>query len=112
MRSQPDVRGSVTGISENNFTPENLVFGVLDGMAGELKEYYLLMNVGNVKSIVASGNAVQKNKILVKLLEDNFNMQVSLTGNSEEASIGAALFTAVKNNVITEKQVQEIIIYK
>lgn len=112
MRSQPDVRGSIVGISENNFTPENLVLGVLDGMAGELKEYYLLMNVGSVKSIVASGNAVQKNKILVKLLEDNFNMQVSLTGNSEEASIGAALFTAVKNNVITEKQVQEIIIYK
>ena len=81
-------------------------------MAKELYEYYLLMKVDNVSTVVASGNAVQKNKVLVKLLKDNFNMDVSLTGNSEEASIGAALFTALKNNIIDEKQVKEIILYK
>ena len=112
MRSQPDIRGSITGIGENNFTPHNLVLGVLDGMASELKEYFLLMNVDTVESVVASGNAVQKNKVLVNLLRDNFEMDVALTGNSEEASIGAALFTALKNNIIDENQISEIIVYK
>jgi sedoheptulokinase len=112
MRSQPDVRGSITGIGEDNFTPENLVLGVLDGMALELYEYYLLMKVDNVSNVVASGNEVQKNKVLVNLLRDNFNMDVALTGNSEEASIGAALFTALKNKIIDENQISEIIVYK
>ena len=39
-------------------------------------------------------------------------MDVALTGNSEEASIGAALFTALKNNIIDENQISEIIVYK
>lgn len=111
-RVSPEVRGSIDGIGEADFTPENLVLGVLSGMVNELKEYFDYMNVDYVKEIVASGNAVRNNPVLVNLLGDTFGMKVSLTGNSEEAAIGAALYTAVANKVIGIAQLQEIIAYK
>ena len=42
-REDPSVRGSVTGISENNFTPGALILGTLRGMTDELYGYYSKM---------------------------------------------------------------------
>ena len=37
-REDPSVRGSISGIGVDNFTPENLIAGVREGIAAELLE--------------------------------------------------------------------------
>ncbi len=91
-RSDPKQRGTISGISENNFTPSQLVLGVLYGMAHELKEFYDQMEV-SVDHLIASGGAVQKNPILCNVLADIFGMRVSLSQEDEESAVGAALYT-------------------
>ena len=94
-RLNPKQRGYVSEIDDKNFTPGNLISGVLCGMANELKFYYDSMEHKNITHIVASGNAVKMNPVLQKILENTFNMQITLTSNDEEAAIGSALFAGV-----------------
>lgn len=66
-RSDPDMRGEISGISEDNFTPEALAAGCLYGMAGELHEIYgKIGGTRQIDRLVASGNAIRKNRILKK----------------------------------------------
>lgn len=39
-RTYPELRGHIEGISENNFLPENLTLGVIQGIAREYYELY------------------------------------------------------------------------
>lgn len=61
------MRGEISGISEDNFTPEALAAGCLYGMAGELHEIYgKIGGTRQIDRLVASGNAIRKNRILKK----------------------------------------------
>lgn len=99
-RKEPSLRGAITEISDENFTPENMILGVLQGMVDELKLYFDRMNLKTITGLIASGNAVKKNTILQMLLKDTFNLNVCLLEQDEEAAIGAALYAAVSNSVI------------
>lgn len=92
-RSDPSVRGSVSDIDRQNFTPSNLVLGVLKGMC---KELYNLYNAfpQKKKCAVASGGAVRQNDVLKLLLSECFDMPVTVNSVKEEAATGAALFSA------------------
>ena len=92
-RKDPELKGSILDITENNFTPEQLILGVLQGMAEELKQYFDAMQLDHVTQLAASGNAMQKNPVLPLVLQDLFGLPVTLTENKEEAAIGAALYT-------------------
>ena len=106
-RSQPNARGSVKMIDRESFTPSALILGVLKGMCTELYELYC--QFPNRKShIVASGGAVRQVEILKNLLSDVFGMPVSAKSEEEEASSGAALFSALA----TGKLKYESIIFK
>ena len=94
LRSDPGARGVISGISEENFTPEALLAGTLYGMAEELYGMYRLMPHGNITSLIASGNAVRLNPALSAALEDVFKMKVTVTDRAESAAAGAALFAA------------------
>ena len=45
-RVHPELRGSILNVSEENFTPEGLVYGVLEGMAAELYEMFRVIQKG------------------------------------------------------------------
>ncbi len=93
-RQNPDERGGVYGIGEDNFTPEQLVLGTIHGMVNELYEMYALS--GEKRStLVASGNAVQKGRVLQSLLCDRFGMPLVIPANKEEAATGAAMYAAM-----------------
>lgn len=101
-RSNPDVRGSIENIGRQNFTPSALVLGVLKGMCSEL--YSLYKKFENEKThIIASGGAVKRNEILRRLMEERFCMKVSANTVGEEASMGAALFSALASGKIEYK---------
>ena len=93
-RSDPNLRGSIKNIDRHSFTPEGLVLGVLKGMCNELYELY--EKVPCKKShIVASGGAIKRTEILKDIIAKRFGATVSANSVDEEASTGAALFSAL-----------------
>ena len=94
-RYEPEIKGAVLQITEDNFTPQQLTRGFLTGMCRELYSFYEEMEkVTGIKRmhLVGSGNGVRKNKILQHYLELTFKMPLSIPENTEEAAFGAALF--------------------
>ncbi len=105
-REDPSVRGSVTGISEDNFTPGALILGTLRGMTEELYGYYEKMASRPRESaegssapeppaaparLIGSGNGLRKNPVLQKLVSERFGAPLELSPFEEEAACGAAV---------------------
>lgn len=98
-RHFPDATGSILGIRTENFTPGQLILGFIIGMCREL--YELFENkVANKKTLVASGNAVQKITIIKDIISNMFNLPVNITLSKEEASVGCALFSSVSAGML------------
>ena len=93
-RENPDARGAITQIGEDNFTPEAFSAGMLYGMANELYELYQKMPHNGKTKLIASGNGVRKNPVLQTVLEDVFGMKLTIPNHTEEAAYGAAVFGA------------------
>lgn len=99
-RNDPALRGTVSNISEDNFTPEQLTRGVLWGMAAELHELYRQMPLPSpAAGLVGSGNGVRKNPVLRQYLEEQFGLELKLPAHREEAAFGAAIFAAAAAGV-------------
>ena len=99
-RMDPSLRGSVTGISDTNFTPGALILGTLRGMADELYGYYsemvsLFPNRVRPDRVVGSGNGLRKNPVLHKLVAERFGAPLELSPFEEEAACGAAISAAM-----------------
>ncbi len=94
-RYDPDIRGSITGISVDNFEPAAMMYGFMQGIADELYGLFRktdgLIRRDSVKAIVGSGNGLRANPALCKIIGDTFGMPVSLSDVKEEAAVGAAL---------------------
>lgn len=93
-RVNPELRGSITNLSEDNFTPEGLTYGVLEGMARELYDLYGLMREGTdlrAEALVASGNGLRMNPVLQEICKTMFGAELTLAPYKEEAACGAAL---------------------
>ena len=98
-RVHPAVRGSIANLSENNFTPEGMTYGVLHGMVKELYDMYQLMyQATGIKAmhLVASGNGFRKNKVLQEISSRMFHAGLSLAIYQEEAACGAAVSSTLK----------------
>ncbi len=96
-REDPTLRGQITGIGEDNFTPEALAAGVLTGIVAELHIMVGKIPHGGAATLVASGNGVRKNPVLREILAGMFGLPLVLPAHTEEAAFGAALFAAQKN---------------
>lgn len=97
-RKNPEICGSISGITTENFNPSQLTLGVLEGMATELFEMYRQMKSERC-GIVGSGNGVRKNPALVKVFEEMFGAEMKVPKHLEEAAFGAALFGLVSRGV-------------
>lgn len=96
-RTDPDKRGSITNLSEDNFAPQNLILGVLNGIARELYDLYVLIHEGTgieACRLVASGNGVRRNPVLRQIFEEMFQARLELSAYEEEAACGAAISSA------------------
>ncbi len=94
-RSDPAVRGSISGISTVNLVPEMLIFGIMEGIVTELYQVYDDCGLGSRKEkvlLVGSGNGVRKNCYLQKLFETAFGLPLRVSENEEEAACGAAIY--------------------
>ncbi|MBW7892335.1 MAG: hypothetical protein H3C48_15185 [Chitinophagaceae bacterium] len=92
-RLDPFAKGSILQISADNFNPENLMLGFVQGICRELHDFYTAVPdylKNNKVRIVGSGNALEKNKLLGSVLEKTFGLPVQRSPYSEEAALGAA----------------------
>lgn len=94
-RLQPERRGSVTGVSLSNLTPENLIRGFAEGISQELYDFYQLLpeQVRREKTLlIGSGNGIKKNALLRAALERRFGCPLRLSDVEEEAAFGACVY--------------------
>ena len=94
-RALPELRGSISGISTENFDAERLVAGTVNGMAREIRDLYDAMLAGGstpATHLVGSGNGIRKNPALRRAFEKAFGMPLQIPACGEEAACGAALF--------------------
>lgn len=109
-RANESIRGNITEISTENFTPENLTLAVVEGMVSELYGMYREMGVKK-QSMVGSGNALRKNPALMRIAVEKFGNSLKIPAHTEEAAVGAALFGAVSAKIISVENVRELIKY-
>ena len=109
-RTNPDLKASISDITENNFNASSFTLSILKGISNELKEFYdLLISVtGERKKLIASGNAIRLNPVLRKVVEDDFKMKLNIPLHKEEAAFGAALIAA---ETFKNKSLKELIKY-
>ena len=93
-RSDPLQKATIMNITEENFTPAQLVLGFIKGICKELYDFVGVRSKTK-KQIVASGNAVRKIPIMKSVISDMFGLPVKISDNKEEASVGAALFASL-----------------
>lgn len=93
-RSDPEIRGSISGIGEENFCVGALSVGVMRGILGELRGMYETMTelTGRRASVlVGSGNGMRKNVLMQRLAGEMFGMSVEIPDLTEEAASGSAM---------------------
>ncbi len=113
-RTNPDLRGSITNISDSDFTPAEMTRGFLFGMASELYELFKSFNKSHCTKIVASGNAVRKSTVLRGYLTELFGMEIITPAHKEEAAFGACVFAAAASKIYPDilTSAKEMIHYK
>ncbi len=95
-RQNPTLRGSIGGLSMDNFTPAALTRAMLEGMTAELYEMYrrYLAAGGKTAKMIGSGNGLRKNAHLQQCVREKFGQALLMSACREEAATGAALFAA------------------
>ncbi len=112
-REEPERRGSITGLSLSNFTPEAMMDGILSGIAEELYVYYEQMceyKGQQAVHLVGSGNGIRNNPYLQELLEKRFGLGMLIPKHREEAAYGAALFSLAAAGIYPSLQEAQAII--
>lgn len=96
-RKDPSLRGSISGLSPDNFKPVPLLLGLMQGMASELFELYRSYLVRGGKApaaMIASGNGLRRNRHLCRIFQETFACPLTLSPYREEAACGAAIYAA------------------
>ena len=97
-RQDGTVRGTVNGISVDNFTPRHFAVGVQEGVVNELFD---MLNDSQKpagfapKILVGSGNGVRKSDVLRRMFSKKFGLPLVVPAHTEEAAYGAALYSMV-----------------
>ncbi|WNS45362.1 FGGY family carbohydrate kinase [Paenibacillus sp. MMS20-IR301] len=97
-RTDPGQRGSITGISLDNFTPAGLTHAFLQGMVDELHGFLAVLEKQTTRPfsrLIGSGNALRNNPALCAKAEATFGLPLLLAPAVEGAAAGAALYAAV-----------------
>ncbi|MGI6249503.1 MAG: sedoheptulokinase [Acutalibacteraceae bacterium] len=112
-RENPELRGSVQNLGTDNFTPGHFIWGVIEGIADELKDMYDDFGASGHKMLVGSGNGLRKNKALCRTFAEKFGLELHIPLHTEEAAFGAALFALTATGYCADiKEAQRLIRYK
>lgn len=111
-RANPNLRGSITNINFDNFTPENLLNGFVHGMVYELYDLYAGTKRKHSK-LVGAGNGFYMNPLMPKVVGKTFGMDVYAPVHKEQTAYGAALFAIYSAGLYNSmEECQKMIGYK
>ncbi len=114
-RSNPSLRGAITGLGADNFTVAAFCDGFMSGIAAELHGMYgeirpLLEKEPTV--MIGSGNGLRTNPVLCRKFEQAFGLTLKIPAHKEEAAFGAMLYGLVAGGKIaTLPEAQKLIKY-
>jgi sugar (pentulose or hexulose) kinase len=97
-RAKPELRAAWTDISRENFTAANFVRALLEGMAVVFAEGRRQIEeaAGGRRGVLfGAGNGLRENRLLARLVAEEFGLAMRLPRHREEAAVGAALVAAV-----------------
>lgn len=97
-RGSDNAAASFSRITAANFTPENMIKALVQGMAGELHQFFagLPEEVRAERTgIVGSGNGVRKNRHLRRVIELMYGRPLLIAESTEESSLGAVVNAGV-----------------
>ena len=78
---------------------------LLEGMAASFNEGFaaiLSCGVTGLQEIVGAGNGIRENQVLQSCIESQFNMQIRIPKQSEEATFGAAITAAIGCGILND----------
>lgn len=97
-RLDPAVRGTFTGVSPQNFTARHFARAVLEGMGRSLGDGFRAIHAITGKfptSLIAAGNGLRENRVLAKIVSQEFGLPITFMQHREEAAYGSALVATV-----------------
>jgi sedoheptulokinase len=110
-RRDPLRQGSIIGVTLDNFTVGNLVWGNIEGIVRELADFR--DNLGSrfdpIKASVVAGSAVRKNDLFARALKLRFNREIRVPRFDCGAALGAALIGAVAAGIVSLEETPAII---
>jgi len=101
-RADPTIRGALTYIGLDNFTPEHLIAAVRSGLVSELADSYEhLPDTIRVakRRLVGSGNGLRLNRALRSAFENRFGLTMHMPAHNEEAAFGAARLAGTASKI-------------
>jgi sugar (pentulose or hexulose) kinase len=104
-RLEPNLRGSISGIGVENFTPANLIRGFVEGMIRELADMVSAASIKDFTKIIASGNAVRNNPVVSEVIESIFGLPCHISFSREEAALGAAYAAAIGLGLLSKDDI-------
>lgn len=104
-RLEPNVRGSISGIGVDNFTVANLTRGFVEGMIRELAKMASLAEIKGLTRIIASGNAVRRNPVVLDVIKSIFDLPCCISTNKEAAALGAAYSAAIGLGLLSKDDI-------
>lgn len=113
-RENPELRGTLTGMSIENFTPSHFSRALLEGMAAVFHDGYLEIAAalgGPRKHLVGAGNGLRENAVLAGIVAAQFGMPMMVATHREEAAFGAALLAAVGLGLLPDRKASARLIH-
>lgn len=104
-RREGSLRGSFTGISNNNFDAAHLVSATLNGIADEIMDLYGKIRgaeAARPTQLIGSGNGLRRNLALRRVFEKRFGLKMMIPAHTEEAAYGAALFGLAAGGIFSD----------
>ena len=101
-RLDPTVRGTFAGISPQNFTARHFARAVLEGMGRSLGDGFRAIHSitkAAPSSLIAAGNGLRENRLLARIVSQEFGLPITLTRHREEAAYGCALVASVASKI-------------
>jgi sugar (pentulose or hexulose) kinase len=104
-RQQPDLRGSWTGVSAENFTPAHVTRALLEGMARAFRSGYdgiIRLGGERKKQLIGAGTGLRENAVLTRCVAEELGLPLRLPRHREEAAFGAALLAAAGTGLVAD----------
>ncbi|MGE3776940.1 MAG: sedoheptulokinase, partial [Pirellulaceae bacterium] len=101
-RANAAARGTIRGLSPQNFTVAHLARATLEGMANDYREAYQQLSTmcgRRHAQMAVAGNGLRANDVLAQIVVETVGIPLAVTRHQEAAAFGAALVASVGTGI-------------